>query len=209
MQQAVGTLLHLLQVRVDQFDPVHHGDHVGVLAKGADADGAVLADLHLFLRRHGDRPTVAEHRQAVAGAQHAEGVDMHAGGTHVGLAAIRRLDRDEAVAVDGDVQLVAGFLEAAMAEIGTGPLAHGEYPRREAVAEHLHRTRLLEVATKAAGRDVRQVVGMSTHRQGVLAGPAHGDVQHLVHRILQAPAQSAGLSCRLSSKRRARIRKNN
>lgn len=35
---------------------------------------------------------------------------MHAGGTHVGLAAIRRLDRDEAVAVDGDVQLVAGFL---------------------------------------------------------------------------------------------------
>ncbi len=45
---------------------------------------------------------------------------MHAGGTHVGLAAIRRLDRDEAVAVDGDVQLVAGFLEAAMAEIGTG-----------------------------------------------------------------------------------------
>src|SRR5690606_33696950 len=62
----------------------------------------------------------------------------------------------------------------------------GVDPRRLGVAENLHRPRLLEVATKAGGGNVGQVIGVGALRQAVVAGARHGDVQQLVHGFLRA-----------------------
>ncbi|MNE39932.1 hypothetical protein D3C80_1339140 [compost metagenome] len=186
VDQAVQALGHVLQVRVDQFDPVDLGHDPRALAHGADADGAVLANLDLLLWRHGNRPAIAHHRHTVAGPQHTQTVNVQAGGAHIGFTAIRGLHGDEAVAADGDVQVTAGFLHRARAEISGRALGHGIGPRRKAVTEYRHRARLLQVTLKTVGGNVRQVVGMGLLRQRVLAGAGHGHVKHLVHSISSA-----------------------
>ncbi|MNT29192.1 hypothetical protein D3C72_1649220 [compost metagenome] len=190
--QAVGALLQLLRIRVDQLDAVHLGHHVGRLAHGADADGAVLADLHFLLRRNGNGPGIAHDRQTVAGAQLAQGIDLQAGGAHIGFAAVRGLHGHPALALDGHVQVAAGLLQGAGGEVGAGALGHGIDPRRERIAEHRHGTRLLEVAAETGGGDVRQVVGVGALGQAVLAGPAHRDVKHLVHESLRVGVAALG-----------------
>lgn len=77
---------------------------------------------------NGDRTTVADHRHAVAGTQHAEGIDVEAAGTHIGFAAIGRLHGDEALPGHGHVQVAPGLDHRAFAEVGGRPFGHGERP---------------------------------------------------------------------------------
>ncbi|MNO73851.1 hypothetical protein D3C76_648270 [compost metagenome] len=186
MDHAVQALGQAFGVGVDQLDTVHLGHYPRVFTHGADADGAVGAHFNLLLRGDGNRATVADHRHAVAGTQHAQGIDVQAAGAHVGFAAVRGLHGDEALAGHGDVQLATGLDHRAFAEVSGRALGHGKGARRKAVAKHRHRARLFQVALEAVGGNVRQVVGMGLLRQRVLAGAGHGHVKHLVHSISSA-----------------------
>ncbi|MNM66601.1 hypothetical protein D3C81_780940 [compost metagenome] len=181
VDHAVQALGQAFDVGVDQFDAVDLGHHARVFTHGANADSAVSTHFNFLLRRNGNRAAVADHRHTVAGTQHAQGVDVQAAGAHVGFAAIRGLHGDETLAGHGHVQLAAGLDHRAFTEVGGRAFGHGEGARRKAVAKHRHRARLLQVALKAVGGNVRQVVGMGLLRQRVLAGAGHGHVKHLVH----------------------------
>ncbi|MNN67568.1 hypothetical protein D3C81_1832080 [compost metagenome] len=109
MDRTIQALGHVLEVRVDQLDAVDFSHHPGTFAHRADADGAVLADFDLLLRRHGNRPAIAHDRHAVAGAQHAQGVNVQAAGAHVAFTAIGILYGNPAVALHGNVEVAAGF----------------------------------------------------------------------------------------------------
>ena len=67
--------------------------------------GAVGADGDLRVRRNDQRPALAQHRQAGPRLQLALRADPEAAAAGVGFAAVQRLHREEAVALDRDVEV--------------------------------------------------------------------------------------------------------
>ena len=75
-------------------------------------------DRDLRIRRNDDRPALAQHRQAGPRLELALGADPEAAAAGVGLAAVQRLHREEAVALDRDVEVAAGLLDRAGRQVG-------------------------------------------------------------------------------------------
>ena len=204
--QAIGSLFQLLRIGIDQLDAVYGNHDVRILTQGADADGAVMADIHLFLGRNGDRPAIAHHRHAIGGAQHAQHVNIQAAGTDISLAPIRSLHGDPALPFDGHIQIPTGLLQSPRSKIGARTLRHRIDARRMAVAENLHRASLLEVTAKTGSGNVRQIVGMSLLGPRVLAGTGHGHVEHLVHRLLRDASLTLAILLMSKNARRMPLR---
>ena len=113
-ESAAAVLLQLLRLGEGRRAGACRARSSTLEAAVADADRAVGADRDVAVGRlQRDRAAVAEHLIAVGGDQLAGGVELQRAVAGVALAA-RRLHRQEAVAVDRDVERVAGVL-------GSGP----------------------------------------------------------------------------------------
>src|SRR5580704_16700324 len=120
-RQEGGTGILLQQLRLIEADDLQLAAlRVGGAGTLAHGDDAVRADVDVVvggLER--DRAAVAEHLVAFAGDELAGGVGRERAVAGIALAA-RRLHRQIALAVERDVERIAGVLDGARAEIDPG-----------------------------------------------------------------------------------------
>src|SRR5580698_9210477 len=171
--------LQLAALRVDGAGALTHGDD----AVRADAD-VVVGGLEC------DRAAVAEHLVAFAGDELAGGIGRERAVSGIALAA-RRLHRQIALAVDRDVERIAGALDGAGAEIDPGgailheadfAVAAGEFLVGGARHQIFAERRL--VGLEAGGVDIGDVVGDDVELMTERHLPRQADEKGVLHRIL-------------------------
>src|SRR6185437_6652965 len=183
---AAAVLLQLL--RIGEIDDGQRAAHaVGGGITLARADGAVGTDRDLpVVGLERDRAAAAEDGIAFRGHQLAGGVDLERAVARVALAA-RCLHREETVAVDGDVERIAGALhaagvhvvpDAAVAHIADARTRVGAGGRGQIFLEQ--RT----VGLVAGGVDVGDVVGDDVHFAAKRDLARQSDQKRILHRQL-------------------------
>jgi hypothetical protein len=133
---------------------------------------------------------------AVGGDDLAAGVELEGPVTRIGGAAVGQLDLEEALALDGHVQVVAGLLQVALAEVARrrrharaqahlqpggqlGLVAAGRADLAQAVVHQVLEDHA--AALEAAGADVGQIVGDGVQLELLALHAALGNPQRTIH----------------------------
>src|SRR5690606_26086418 len=187
VKQAVGTFREAGGVRVHEPDAVDHRERLRPLPERLHRDRAVGAHQDAARGRDGHRTAFTHDRVPGAGGQDAPRADPQVAGARIALAAVRALDRDEPLALDGDVEVAPRVDDGALREARRVRPDHGVDPRGEPGSGDRLRAEGVQVGAEAGRRGVREIVAVDGLRVFGLLRAGHREVDHPVHACNARP----------------------
>src|SRR5690606_14563745 len=168
-------------------DAVDHRERLRPLPERLHRDRAVGAHQDAARGRDGHRTAFTHDRVPGAGGQDAPRADPQVAGARIALAAVRALDRDEPLALDGDVEIAPRVDDGALREARRVRPDHGVDPRGEPGSGDRLRAEGVQVGAEAGRRGVREIVAVDGLRVCGRLRAGHGEVDHPVHACNARP----------------------